>query len=1032
MAKVFISYSRKDIEFAKRLTAELQTSDLDFWIDWEGIPPTVDWWREIEKGIEEADIFLFVISPDSAKSKICGQEIETAVKNGKRIIPVVVREIEWQDTPTQLGHLNYIFFSRDDDFDTAANKLIAAIQTDYEWAATHRRLQVKALDWERNGKDKGFLLRGLDLLDAEQDLATNTSKDPHPTDLQREYVFESRKATDRQRRTTTSISIAAAIALAALAVFGFYQADKATKQAQNSLARQLVAQAQSINFGRNSKQNIAVLLGLQSLKLLTTIDATNLLINNNFSVRPIRILSSDAAVRSVAFSPDAKFVAGAGDCVEANDSANCRSSIFVWDIASGKEIAHFVHDGPVESIVFSPRSNYLFSGSLDHTARLWDIDSKKEVFRVSHDSSVKSIALSRDGKYTLSGDDNGSIRIWDIFNKEEILHAKLDGNSPSISSVAFSPDSKKAAAGTCIESNTLGFCAKSLIRVWDLASGQPIVNMTIEGGAYRFVFSPDGRYLLVGGDHADKTSLLLEIATQKEVARFSQNGIIWSAAFSPDGKYVLLGSSENTAQIWEISSGREIAHTIHDGSVFSVAFSPDGKYAISGSEDGTARVWDAMSGEEIARMTHEQGSFFSSVHSVAFSPDGKYVLSGGSDKTIRLWGIEGANRFTSMNHHQNGAQPFLSSNGEFVLSRRDDNAFCAWNASNGKQVNCLKDYPALYSSAFRADGKYMAWAGFDGLVRIWEAATGKEVLLKRQEYYPSSLAFSPDGKYILAESSYTDRGICLWDAMSGKQVTCMNHAISGNSSGQVTSVAFSPDGRYALAISIDEIACVWELPNGKKVRCVTQKGDSTSVALSPDSQYLVTGGSVTQVWEVSSGNELFHTDQQVSVDSVMFSPDGKYILTRGGNTICVWEVAIKKQVKCVSHDDQIGSAIFSADSKYVVSAGWDGIVRVWETASGQEVARKIHGSPVSSAVFSSDGKFVISGSQDGIVRSWMWKLDDLIDDACSRLTRNLSRAEWSQFIGDALTYPKNQENATCPKLPIEPQITATSTITSTP
>jgi hypothetical protein len=325
MAKVFISYSRKDIEFAKRLTAELQKSDLDFWIDWEGIPPTVDWWREIEKGIEEADVFLFLISPDSTKSKICGKEIDCAVKNGKRIIPIIVREIEWQDTPPQLGHLNYIFFSRDDGFDAAVKKLMTAIQTDYEWAATHRRLQVKALDWERNNKEGGFLLRSKDLLDAETDLARNSSKAPHPTDLQREYVLQSRKATDGQRRTLTGISVAAAIALAALALFGFYQADKATKQAQNSLARQLVAQAQSINLGRNSKQNIAVLLGLQSLKLLTTIDAVNLLINNNFSVNPIRILKSDAAVNSVAFSPDAKFVAGAGDCTEASI---CKSSLF--------------------------------------------------------------------------------------------------------------------------------------------------------------------------------------------------------------------------------------------------------------------------------------------------------------------------------------------------------------------------------------------------------------------------------------------------------------------------------------------------------------------------------------------------------------------------------------------------------------------------------------------------------------------------------------------------------------------------------
>src|SRR5512141_283941 len=97
MAKVFISYSRKDIEFAKKLAGELQKGGLDFWIDWEGIPPTVDWWKEIERGIEEADVFLFLLSPDSSVSKVCGQEIDTAVKNAKRIVPIVVRDIKGDD-----------------------------------------------------------------------------------------------------------------------------------------------------------------------------------------------------------------------------------------------------------------------------------------------------------------------------------------------------------------------------------------------------------------------------------------------------------------------------------------------------------------------------------------------------------------------------------------------------------------------------------------------------------------------------------------------------------------------------------------------------------------------------------------------------------------------------------------------------------------------------------------------------------------------------------------------------------------------
>jgi len=309
----------------------------------------VDWWREIEKGIEEADVFLFIISPDSATSKICGQEIDTAVKNGKRIIPIVTREIEWEDTPPQLGHLNYIFFSREDVFDTATNKLMTAIQTDYEWAATHRRLQVKALEWERNQKENGFLLRGKDLQDAEGQLAANTSKEPHPIDLQREHIFASRKTTDRQRCILTGISVAGLIALAALAVFGFYQAGEATKsaataeanlfvantaqanaesaqattvaneqeakrQAQIALARQIAAQARSINTADSSKQTISTLLDIQSIKLFPNADATSFLINNNLSAPEVARMTHDGAVSSVAFSPNGNYVvSGGGD-----------------------------------------------------------------------------------------------------------------------------------------------------------------------------------------------------------------------------------------------------------------------------------------------------------------------------------------------------------------------------------------------------------------------------------------------------------------------------------------------------------------------------------------------------------------------------------------------------------------------------------------------------------------------------------------------------------------------------------------------
>ncbi len=208
MARIFVSYSRKNKDFCRQLTAELQKRDIDFWVDWEGIPPTVDWMKEIEKGIEEADTFMVIVSPDWISSKVCLDELNLAVKNGKRLIPVVPCDIVWNEVPPALAHLNFIFFTEAFDFNQQLKELLTALDTDYDWLKTQRRLQVKALDWERGSKENGFLLRGRDLEDAEQHISINANKDPHPTDLQHEYVLKSRQETERQRKISRAFVIA--------------------------------------------------------------------------------------------------------------------------------------------------------------------------------------------------------------------------------------------------------------------------------------------------------------------------------------------------------------------------------------------------------------------------------------------------------------------------------------------------------------------------------------------------------------------------------------------------------------------------------------------------------------------------------------------------------------------------------------------------------------------------------------------------------------------------------------------------------
>lgn len=80
MSHIFISYSRRDIDFAQKFVDALAANALDTWIDWKSIPKGEDCEQEIYHGIEEADAFLFLISPDSVASEKCNKEIEATRK----------------------------------------------------------------------------------------------------------------------------------------------------------------------------------------------------------------------------------------------------------------------------------------------------------------------------------------------------------------------------------------------------------------------------------------------------------------------------------------------------------------------------------------------------------------------------------------------------------------------------------------------------------------------------------------------------------------------------------------------------------------------------------------------------------------------------------------------------------------------------------------------------------------------------------------------------------------------------------------
>jgi TIR domain len=68
-AKIFISYSRKDMAFADRLEPALKTRGFELLIDCTEIYAFEDWWKRIEALIAKADTVVFLLSPDAVAKR---------------------------------------------------------------------------------------------------------------------------------------------------------------------------------------------------------------------------------------------------------------------------------------------------------------------------------------------------------------------------------------------------------------------------------------------------------------------------------------------------------------------------------------------------------------------------------------------------------------------------------------------------------------------------------------------------------------------------------------------------------------------------------------------------------------------------------------------------------------------------------------------------------------------------------------------------------------------------------------------------
>ncbi len=155
--------------------------------------------------------------------------------------------------------------------------------------------------------------------------------------------------------------------------------------------------------------------------------------------------------KSLAYSPDGRFLAGAGEDAKEID---------ILDTQTLKRSARLVgHTGPVYSVAFSGDGRRLASTGRDRTVRIWDVAAAKCVaVLIGHTDEVFAAVFHPDGHRLASAGRDGAIWLWDLETGQEVV--RLEGHTNYVYSLEFSPDGMSIVSG----------CGDGTVRIWDTTS----------------------------------------------------------------------------------------------------------------------------------------------------------------------------------------------------------------------------------------------------------------------------------------------------------------------------------------------------------------------------------------------------------------------------------------------------------------------------------------------------------------------------------------------------------------------------------
>ncbi|MDJ0617576.1 MAG: TIR domain-containing protein [Calothrix sp. MO_192.B10] len=997
MTEVFLSYADEDRGTMEEIRRSLRREGITVWTNTTDIQTGEEFVEAINRGIEQADNVVYLLSPDSVNSTYCQQELDLAVSLNKRIIPILVRETEEMQVPSVLRYLHYIDLTdnlKSDDYLVDESQLLKILYDDAAYYNEHKILLTKALKWQRQQNNPSILLRGYNLRSAQTWLEVAQKRTQHlPTPLQSEFINESHRQPPLESLDVFISYSRADSDLARKLNDSLQIQGKRTWFDQESIASGSDFQ-QEINRGINACDNFLFILSPRSVNSPYCKDEVEYAasLNKRFVTVLHRQVNTNDLHPELAKVQWIDFNGHEGDF-----NANFNQLVRTLDTDREHVRSHSKWSHRSLEWEYKDKSNdLLLRGSEFLIAQNWlqetEQQKKKPAATALHyrfiEASQNAIELAEKEEKR---------------RQTEMLHLQEEKRKEAEARLAEQKKSARrqklflvATSIGLVVAVVLATLAKNAEEKAERAQEAQLNSVSrfslelsqenLKFDALLEAIRAGNQIRKLGKEASPENRSLILAAFQTTVYdrdgfteqnRFTKHkGTVFDVAWSPDGEKIATASGDGTLRLWNLN-GKEIK-TIpisNKNEVYSVSFSPDGKTIAFASDDNTVKISSLQ--EEQPKIIGKHNNL---VWSVAWSPDGKTIASASEDNTVKLWDKQGKLLRTLTGHQQGVRSVSFSRDGKTIATASEDGTIKLWNVNNGRELTTIradKNNHKFYSVSFSPDGKIIAsGSGNDdnndnndnNTVRLWNKQ-GK--LLKARKAHDAlvwNVAWSPDGKIIASASD--DNTVKLWDKQGKLLQTLKGHH------GSIKSVKFSPDGKKIATASEDNTVKIWRLSDNTLQRL---KGDneaqSWSVAWSPDGKTIASGrvDNTIKIWTKEGKWKFIPTkmEHEQAVSSVSFSPDGNTIASASkDNTIKLWNKQGKELKTLEGHKKPVWSIAWSPDGNTIASGSGDNTIKLWNKQGKELKKLEGHKGTVWNIAWSPDGNTIASGSGDNTIKLW--------------------------------------------------------------